>query len=273
GAEDALSVWFRLLRRRLDLTQAVHLETAARECASLLGLVEVPVRQAALLQEMARHLAVPAPALERMLQKGRKARPAPERIESGGGPADHGAAPASPPLDRAARMRQQAEFELLACVLAKPSVLETTDVTGEAPLESEQVATLLAMATDGVAIGRTATDDLLKYLFARAAEEPELLAQLGAAHERTVKIAEPEAVLAGLMTGRRRLCGEPRRRALRQGLQQALLVGDQAAAAELQQLLLDRMREDRPRPDRSEPGPTASTKQPAPSSFPSAEAT
>ena len=30
GAPDAMSVWFRLLRQRHDLTQAVHVEAAAR---------------------------------------------------------------------------------------------------------------------------------------------------------------------------------------------------------------------------------------------------
>ncbi|MGB3969704.1 MAG: DNA primase, partial [Planctomycetota bacterium] len=68
GAEDWLAVWFRLLRARIDLTIAANVDAAAQECAGLLALVESPVRQAALLEQMARHLAVPAPTLERVLQ-------------------------------------------------------------------------------------------------------------------------------------------------------------------------------------------------------------
>ena len=56
------------------------------------------------------------------------------------------------------------------------------------------------------------------------------------------------AVLAGVLSGLRRVAGEAQRRAWRQQLQEALAVGDQARAAELQGLLLTRLREDVPRP-------------------------
>jgi DNA primase len=239
GAEDALAVWFRLLRRRLDLSKAVNVEAAAGECAGLLGLVESPVRQAALTQEMARHLAVPAPTLERLLARTKR-RPGPgDRAAEAGVAAQAVEPPAS--------LLQRAEADLLACLLAEPDLLVSHDITADGPLESADLATLLAMATDGVALGRSTTDELLKYLFARAAEQPALLSLLGTAHARAAKIPEPETVLVGLLEGRRRLRGGPQRRVWRQQLQQALTVGDSAAAAELQQRLLDRMRLDRPR--------------------------
>jgi DNA primase len=73
GAEGWLPTWFHLLRRRLDLRQAVHLEAAARECGSLLSLVENDLRRRALVEEMARHLAMPPQDLARMIRK--QARP------------------------------------------------------------------------------------------------------------------------------------------------------------------------------------------------------
>jgi DNA primase len=238
GAEDSLAVWFRLMRRRLDLSQAVHLETAARECATVLGLVAEPVRQAALLQDMARHLAVPAPTLERLLQK-QKSRPA--------APEPTGAEVQAVPPRMPPTLAERTEVELLACVLRKPSLLIDLDFSADAPLASAAVAAALAMATDGVALGRVESAELLRYLFARAAEQPELMALLAQADDRGNRIAEPEAVLAGLIEGRRRLCNEPRKRALRAELQQAMAAGDQARATELQTRLLELARQDRPR--------------------------
>lgn len=68
-AEDDLSVWFRLLRQRLDLNQAVNVELAARECAGILALCEEPVRRGAMRDAMARHLAMPPDHLQRLLDR------------------------------------------------------------------------------------------------------------------------------------------------------------------------------------------------------------
>ncbi len=231
GAEDDVTVWFRLLRRRLDLSQAVHVDAAARECATVLELVESPVRRAALLQDMARHLADAQP------RRGQRA------TEPAARAAAAEPAPAPPSL------LQRAELELLACVLARPRLLVDLDL-GDAPLEQVGVQELFAMATDGVAMGRETKDDLLKYLFARAAEQPALRGLLGAAADRAARLADPAAVLQGLVEGRRRLGGEPQRRALRQQLQQALAAGDRSAADELQRRLLEHLRRDRPRASR-----------------------
>lgn len=236
GAEDALAVWFRLLRRRLDLSQAVHVEAAAQECAGLLALVESPVRQAALLEQMARHLAVPAPTLERLLQRQKRRRD----------PQDPAASPAAPVVAPPQTPMQRAELEVLACVLAAPSLLDGFDVAAAGDV-SAATATLLGWAIDGVALGRSDAAELMRYLMARAAEQPALQELLGAAFARATRMPEPAAVLAGLLAGRRRLSGDAQRRIWRQQLQEALAVGDQARASELQQHLLARLREDRPR--------------------------
>jgi len=252
GAEDMMTVWFRLMRRRLDLSQAVHVETAARECAGVLGLVEAPVRRVALLQEMARHLAVPSSTLERLLQKAR-----PAKIASAPAVADGSSADAVVPTAPIPRPEKQ----VLECILADPSLLATVDVVGDEPFTSAAVTELVAMATDGVALGRTKRTDLLHYLFARAAEQPPLLALLGDTVERSAKIPDAAADLAVLIQGRRRLGNEPRRRALRLQLQQAIASGDRAAADELQHQLLECKRQDQPRAARpavTPPGPPPS---------------
>ncbi|MBL8751140.1 MAG: DNA primase [Planctomycetes bacterium] len=249
NAEDHLSVWFRLLRRRMDFSQAVHVDAAARECAGILALVTSPVRQAAMVEQMARHLAVPTPTLQRLLTKVRPARAQAEDEA----PARR-VAPARSPVERA-------ELELLACFLGKPTLLAGEAKCADTPFTLPDVATLVAMAIEGVALGRTKADDLVKYLFARVAEEPALRSLLGESSERAAKIADPEAVAGGLAEGRRRVHAEPLRRSLRQRLEQAIRIGDGATAAALQQELLDSLRR-----DRSVPAPAVATRpdQPLP---------
>lgn len=252
AAEDWVAVWFRLLRRRLDLSQAVHVETAARECASLLDRCEEPVRRAGLLQQMARHLAVPAPSLERLLHKARPVRAAAAAAD----------APAAAPAP--AGPLQRAEEELVACLLAAPGLFDGLDLEQDGPW-SPPASMLLGFLADGLALGRTATAELVRYLFTRAAEQPDVNALLLAAHHRAQRLPEPDAVLAGLLAGRRRRSGEGQRRQWRQQLQQALAAGDHARAAEVQQLLLSRLRQDLPRPragDAANPPPAASTPSP-----------
>lgn len=244
AAEPMLAAWFRLLRRRLDLTQAVHVETAARECATLLARIDEPLRQAACLQEMARHLLVPATTLERLLARQPRAF----------GPTGGAAAP--PPAGRPSAaaavaapdaLLRRAEFELLACVLAKPELVGKFDPVLDPPFATEAVATLLAMVQDGLALGRTAPAELLRYLFVRAAEAPELRDLLGSAEQRASAMTDPEAELAGLLAGRRRRALEPKKRALQQALQQALAAGDRDRAAAVQAELLALLRADLPR--------------------------
>ncbi|MCB9878671.1 MAG: DNA primase [Planctomycetes bacterium] len=244
AAPDALSVWFRLLRQRLDLTQAVHVETAARECAQLLAMVDVPVRRAAYLEQMARHLAVPTPALERMLRDA-PVRRADDRDATGR--SEQGAPQVRRAVEPKLSLLEQSERELLACVLAQPTLLIGLDLD-EAAIETEAVAVLFQWATDGLALGREGAADLFRYLFTRAAEQPELRELLVAAHKRAAETKEPQEVLAGLMAGRRRVSGEAERRTLRQRLQQALQANDAATAAMLQREMMSLLRRERPRP-------------------------
>lgn len=237
GAEDCLAAWFRLLRRRFDFAQSAGVEAAAQECGALLDLVESPVRRAALLEQMARHLAVPAAALERQLQRLRP------KVRPGASPPPTALIPPAPRTPLA-----EAETVILACVLAAPRLLAQVVAAnaGAGQLSSEH-ATLLTWAGEGAAAGRTEPAALMRYLMARAAERPDLQSCLGRAHQRSLRLPDPDEVLAGLLQGRRRLSGESARRAVRQQLQEALAIGDAARAAELQQQLLAQLREARPR--------------------------
>ncbi len=236
GAEDWLAVWFRLLRKRLDFAQSANVDAAANECAGILALVESPVRQSALLEQMARHLAVPAPSLERILKK--RARPEARPAANPESTAPVAAPPATP--------LQRADHDVLACILAQPKLCDGLDVGAVDGLVVD-VATLLTFAVEGAALGRDTTAEMMKYLMVRAAENPALQSLLALAHQRAMKMPEPANVLAGLLAGRRRLSGDAERRVLRQQLQDALAIGDQTRAAEIQNHLLSRLREDRPR--------------------------
>lgn len=234
GAEPWLAVWFRLLRRRLDFSQPENVEAAARECAQLLAQVETPVRRSAMTEQMARHLAVPVTALERMLQRNQRPRPA-----DGDRAQPAAARPPASPL-------QESEIVILACVLADPRLVERVDLAGVDDLTPE-ARTVLGWAIDGVALGRTTGPELTRYLDARGAEHPPARALLGSAFSRSRKLTDPGPQLAGQLAGRRRRTGDAQRRSVRQQLQEALALGDQQRAAELQQQLLTRLREDRPR--------------------------
>ncbi|MCA8949198.1 MAG: DNA primase [Planctomycetes bacterium] len=249
AAEDSLTVWFRLLRDRLDLNDAVGIEAAANECVGILQLVENPVKRAALRQAMASHLAVPEPTLARLMARAPRQRvaadePPPEAAMADGSD-DRPDGRATPPVPRT--LRQRAEAELLACVLARPAALLDPAVVGDAPFEFAPAGELLALAGEGVELGRGSSNELVQYLFARVAEQPALQSVLAVAARRSETLPEVDAVLAGIVHARARMSREPERRALRQQLAQALAAGDRERADALQARLLSTMRLDRPR--------------------------
>lgn len=252
GADKALTVWFRLLRDRIDLNDAIGIEAAARECVELLQLVDNDVRRAALRQDMARHLAVPEQTLQRLMQKTPRRQPRAEERDPG---PDNGAGPKPAPLS----MRERAEAELLACLLARPDLL-AEDVGGGLAFDSAAIAELINLAGEGFELGRAEPDAMISYLFTRIAEQPGLRAALGAAAARAQEIPDVEGVFAGLMQARRRHGQEPERRSLRLRLQQALAAGDRTTADALQAQLLESIRLERPRIHNSEPAPTSESR-------------
>ncbi len=246
GAPDAMSVWFRLLRQRFDFRQAVGVEQAARECARLLEQVEVPVRRSALLGEMARHLDVPKKDLEQLMRDAPRPRRA--KSESGGEPHFDENEIVLPdlPADAKPTLLQRTEAEMLACILKQPDLLVSLDFD-EVPLQVAEIKQLFDWSAEGLAIGRDAGPDLFRYLFTRSSDRPGLQSMLALAHDRAERMEEPGEVLSGIVTGRQRVVGGSQRRTLREKWLQAIKSGDTDTAAELQKLMLDSKRRERPR--------------------------
>lgn len=242
GAEDAMSVWFRLMRQRLDFSQPAEFEKAAQECARLLEDVEQPVRQVAILREMSRHLEVPENGLKRLMRDKPRARPE----QSSEPDVDGELLPNVPEAPMRPTKMQLAEAQLLACVLSQPELLVELDLD-EAPLQVPAVGTLLEWAAEGQAIGRTGGAELFRYMFSRATDDAAMRSMLALAQERADKMTDAGEVLEGILAGRRRVASQGQLRDLREQLTQAMRAGDTAAAARLQTRVLEMMRRDRPR--------------------------
>ncbi len=261
GADEALVTWFRLLRRRLDFAQAAQLEAAARECGMLLQAVDSDLRRQALLQEMARHLAVPPESLARLLRK-LPARPARERAADGvgpnGGPTSGGNPGRSSKGDRSgvdpaspARVPSRpltpdavAERDVLAAVIQQPDLIEQVAV---ASLQAGPVSELMALIQRAVTQGRLARAEVVRHVFAGCAERPDLGAVLAAAIARADEIPDPAAFFALLQRDRQRLVARDSARSVRQQLQDALAAGDRDTADRLTRELVEQMRQQRPR--------------------------
>ena len=88
GAEEALDMWFRLKRARLDLTLEGDVASVVADCGRVLEGVEDPTRREVLVSRMARLLGRSEDALRRTLAR-RVRRPRPERAprsQSSSGP-------------------------------------------------------------------------------------------------------------------------------------------------------------------------------------------
>ncbi len=256
GADDALATWFRLARMRLDFSQPADIEKVAKECALLLSLVENDLRRRALLQEMARHLAMPPESLQRMLRKF------PARSASA--PAAEEGAPSVPPdveiqeieLDpmggmtaRAPRPVVAAERDLLAVLIHRP---ELSDQVDPSTLQSAEVQALFAMIRSAMGQGRTARAEVARHVFAQIAGDTgahgESLRNVFAKSlARADEIKDPMAFFALLDRDRGRANARNSARGLRQQLQAALAAGDRETANRLTQELVDQMRRNAPR--------------------------
>ncbi|MEY4673364.1 MAG: hypothetical protein RL148_1148 [Planctomycetota bacterium] len=257
GAEDALTVWFRLLRRRIGGAGAVQTEALAKECAKLLEAADSEVRRHALVEEMARHLAMPAAVLTRMVRTRPDPVRTPARAAVGEGSAEGGAArrdgegpaiPSVPPVAvRPARPRtplERAETDLLACMVAQPLLSQVELV---APLQFEPVAELMGWIREAVGHGRTASADVLRSLFASCTDRPDLSQLLAEAANRAQGITQPKPFLESIERGRQRVTVRDDVRSTRQQLQEALSSGNREVADELTRRLVEQLRQERPR--------------------------
>ena len=231
SAEDATTVFFKLLRQRLGLRQAVQVEQAAAECGRILQAVDSDVRRQALLEDMARHLGVSPQALGRMVGRNRRAaKTDPTSAET--------ASPAAPNLAESPVFL--AELELLGCLLAEPTLCE--EFQGIPPQDPRTVA-LHTMMQEGCQEGHKSREALVRYLFSRCAEEPSLGDLLARCAERAARIHAPTTFLKTLETDRQAHQQRQEARGTRRRLQEALASGDHLLADRLTQLYVEQLRQ------------------------------
>ncbi len=273
GAEDALRTWFVLLRRRLDFAQPADLERAVRECGQLLAVVDGDLRRRALLQEMARHLAMPAEELGRMLRRRlQQERPPTQgegsrRAESGRPqPASAGNEPitgmegesyeldpglpvglagGAAPRRPLAKPLLDAERDLLAVLIERPELVHRL---GDETFQATEVQALVEFFRAALSQGRSDRAEVARYVFAAVAEQQQLRDALAAAMARADEIRDPEAFFETLRRDRDRRLAMTSARTLRQQLQAALDAGDRLTADRLTKELVDQMRQHKPRP-------------------------
>ncbi len=231
GAEDALDMWFRLKRARMNLTLESNVAAAIEECGRVLDGLDDPARRLVLLDRMSRHLGLDAAVLRRSL--GRRRGSARAQPEPGAGAAAAAGKDTVDPL-------RQVDAEMLACVLAKPSLAASAqrEAGGAAGLTA-----LLAAAVEAVAEGVSGRDALLHRLFAGCAEQPELGALLARAADLSLRIREPDEALALVGRQLRAFIAKREARQLRFELTQARADGDQALALELTRRYMAQLRE------------------------------
>jgi DNA primase len=225
SAEDATTVWFRILRQRLDLSQAVGVERAAGECGRILKGVDSELRREALLQDMARHLGVSPGALGRMVGR--------VRAVSRDGSEDSPDQPETSPI-------QGSEMELLGCLLAQPPLLDELE---DPALTQADTAGLHVLMREGFAEGHGTRDTLARYLFSRCAEQPGMSEIVARCVERSRGMTEPAAFLEILQRGRLAHLARQQARSTRRRLQEAMSAGDQQLADRLTRLYVEQLRQ------------------------------
>ena len=257
GADDALATWFRLARRRLDFSQPAELEKVGKECALLLSLVENDLRRRGLLQEMARHLAMPPEGLVRMLRKF------PARTDKPEASSDDGPTPEPSDVDLrdidpsqlpdgavvAPRPIVAAERDLLAVLVHRPEFTEQVDPS---TLQSAEVVRLFAMIRTAMGEGRTTRAEVARHVFSQISSDSGKVSQdlrsvFARCLARADEIKDPAAFFAMLDKDRNRANSRHSARGLRQQLQAALAAGDRDTANRLTQELVAQMRTTAPR--------------------------
>ena len=227
GAQDALSAWFGLKRRELDLGDSAVAARLAGECGRILAEVEDRARRERLRSEMSRHLGVSEAAIPIPAQK-------PKRGADRGGPKTAGAANPAAPAATAPRRRsplESADLELLACVLSEPDLLE--EAVGLAGDRSQAFQRVIEGVQQARKLGATDRGSLLRDLFARFPDDPVLVDFLHEAGERAARIRDVRDMFLRLRRDREfHFAREQAGRTLQQ-VKDALAQGDTARADEL----------------------------------------
>ncbi|MCA8943858.1 MAG: toprim domain-containing protein, partial [Planctomycetes bacterium] len=237
-AVDALTVWFRLLRQRLDLRNDAHVERAANECVRILSEIENPVRVQALQRRMEAQLGLGDGVLRPGAPRRRQVEdPAPERPVA--------SAPKAP------RKLGESDMDFVACLLMEPALLDDTESI-EAVLSAgctvERLAEVVEWLREGVAAGRQERPELVEVLLARAGEDAELKRFLLECADRAPRFRDPQGIFLKLRHGRQLFFAREQARQARAALEQALAEGDQELADRLTQHYMACLRKSKARP-------------------------
>lgn len=232
-AEDALVMWFRLKRQRLgDLRHEANAATVIEDCAQVLAGLEDPAERALLLGRMARQLGLGEETFRRSLN-ARKRRPLSNSRSDAEAPAPAAKPTIATPTDKA-------ELELLACILAAPSLVERAVAGWSDP---GKVGVLLEAARAAVAGGHKQREALISSLFTRVADKPDLSSLVGTAADVAERIREPEEKLDTLLEHRRVFMAREAAEKIRSELQEASSAGDRARVDELTRRYVTQLRE------------------------------
>jgi hypothetical protein len=218
GAEDATTVWFRLLRQRLDLTVDANVQRAAEECAAIVARIENLARREALGRSMARHLGISERALHAVRPRRREQNVVAEQSHT----------------DAAAKRDPMRDTEIgwLACLLVEPALVsEARDTVGI----GADLAKLLGWLVEGVAEGYVERPRLGSFLLTRCGEDATLRGFVVESLDRATRIKDVRSIFSMLQTGRAVYFAREEARAIRLRLQQAMADGDHALADTLTQ--------------------------------------
>lgn len=229
SAEDALTVWFRLKRKAMDLTLEANVARALEECSRVLDGVDDPARREVLVGRMAGHLGLDVETARRSLA-GRRKRTAVRR-------AAPPASVASPPA--ASGAAEQSDLELVACLLAEPGLFDQIEAEAFTSTAAARLAELLA----GVAASQVDPTSVRRFLFTRCADDPVLSQCLARCIDVAETIKEPRESLANLMAARRVYFSRQAARQTRMQLQKAKDEGDAALVDELTRTYLQYLRQ------------------------------
>lgn len=274
AAEDALTIWFRLQRRQHDLTLDVNVERVTGECARILATVSDPVRREALGRRMAQHLGIQERVFLRTVSKVRPRSEAragnsrgeaskvrkssvvgipPEAAwvgaegeESGDFHVDANTweqAQSKPVNTQSSVIPKgavaEAELDMLACVISLPELVEKLvgiDVT------VPPVREVLDLAEQGFSLGSCGKDEIVRYLFMRCAERPDLSQLVAKCLDRAEHFKNPLDTFSQLQTDQLAYATKAKAQQIRYQLQQARAQGDNALASRLTQEYLQHLR-------------------------------
>ncbi|MEO0479734.1 MAG: DNA primase [Planctomycetota bacterium] len=267
GAGDALSVWFRLWRQRVDLGSDVQVQRVASECGRVLGTVEDQARREALRAAMALQLGLSERAIQ-VVESNRRNRPEDEPEQR--------RRPAPRPVPKLDKFAEE-DADLLACVLGEPELVtdairlleahhqaqggggpesgdsdansgessasvgidsgpeasQTANPLGQQPPASPITRLLRILGALQALGGWEHPEEAVRRLFTKFGEDPWARSLVDAAAERASRNRDPRGIFAVLRRVRTRRANETRLRRLRADYHRALTDSDQERAQAL----------------------------------------